>query len=89
MSVRIWLYIKFLFGQHTGDMLSLGSNVMTDLDGNRLRHFTPVSPFMSDDVDAFAQIYSDQHKYYAFPHPPIPPFTLLPDFIYTSSFKTV
>ena len=74
ISLRTWLYIQSQFGSHTIDMFSLDSNAMTDLKGNTLTHFTPFpSPLASGRVDAFAQSYSQDERYYAFP-----PFCLLP-----------
>ncbi|KAK3084846.1 hypothetical protein FSP39_020056 [Pinctada imbricata] len=77
ISRRTWLYnIQYVFGSHTVDMFALDSNVMRDIQGNMLKHFTPFPTPHSSGVDAFAQIYSVDENYYAFP-----PFCLLPSVI--------
>ena len=76
ITSRTWLLIQSQFGPHTVDMFSLDSNAMTDLGGNKLRHFTPFPSPLSFGVDALAQPYSATERYYAFP-----PFCLLPGLV--------
>lgn len=73
LTQRAWGFIQLLYGPHTIDMFALDSNSMTDQQGHVLTHFTPYPTPLSGGVDAFAQTYSDQENYYAFP-----PFCLLP-----------
>ena len=73
ISKRVWSFIQSMFGPHTVDAFALDSNAMTDFDGKQLSHFTPYSTPKSGGVDAFAQVYSKDENYYAFP-----PFCLLP-----------
>ena len=49
---------------------------MKSLAGEQFKHFTPLPTPLSSGIDAFAQTYSDNERYYAFP-----PFCLLPGFI--------
>ena len=76
LTYRTWLYVQFLFGPHTVDIFSLDSNAMTNPAGEKLRHFTPFPSPQSSGVDAFAQTYTSDERYFAFP-----PFCLLPGFI--------
>ena len=67
LSPRTWAYIDMMFGPHTVDMFALDSNAMRDNEGNILKHFTLFPTPMSGGVDAFAQSYSRDENYYAFP----------------------
>ena len=73
ISLRTWLYIQYLFGEHFLDMFSLDSNGMKNSQGEQLQHFTPFPTPKTSGVDAFAQKYDDKKKYLAFP-----PICLLP-----------
>lgn len=72
ITKRTWWYLQYLFGPHTVDMFSIDSNTMFDEDGKSLPHFTPFPTPLSSGVDAFAQKYIEDERYYAFP-----PFCLI------------
>ena len=61
------LYVCYLFGLYMVDIFSLDSNSMTDLSGRHLCHFTPFPIPLTAGVNAFAQMYFDHVKYFAFP----------------------
>jgi hypothetical protein len=72
LSKRAWIHIQQSFGPHDVDMFSLDSNAMLNNIGDPLAHFTPFPTPETSGVDAFAQSYSCNKLYYAFP-----PFCLL------------
>ena len=72
LSNRAWVHIHQSFGPHDVDMFSLDSNAMFNNIGDPLAHFTPFPTPETSGVDAFAQSYSWNKLYYAFP-----PFCLL------------
>ena len=76
LTLRTWLYVQFLFGEHNIDVFSLDSNAMKSLAGEQFKHFTPFPTPLSSGIDAFAQTYSDNERCYT-----SPPFCLLPGFI--------
>ena len=73
ITKRVWAYLEYRFGPHDIDMFALDSNVMRDIDGKPLKHFSLYPTPSSAGVDALAQIYTTKDNCYAFP-----PFSLLP-----------
>ncbi|KAK6166999.1 hypothetical protein SNE40_022182 [Patella caerulea] len=68
--------VEQFFGPHTLDLMALDSNCMTGLDGSPLKHYTPFETPLSDGVNVFAQIITDDENPYVFP-----PFNLIPSIL--------
>ena len=77
LSPGIWKIIENKFGPHTVDLMALDSNVMTDSNGNPLKHFTPYCCPSLSRVNVFAQDLSVEKNPYVYP-----PFCLVSAVLY-------
>jgi hypothetical protein len=67
LSPRSWERVQARFGPHTVDLMSLDSNVMVDMQGKPLRHFTPFPTPGSSGVNLFATDIKHERNPYVFP----------------------
>ena len=78
LSNSAWDKVKRLFGQHTFDLMSLGSNCQRKRVGQHLAHFTPCATPESSVINTFAHSLPLDHNIFVFPPfvliaPPPPP----------------
>jgi hypothetical protein len=72
LSSGTWDILQSRWGPYTFDLMSLDSNVMCDLKGNPLPHYTPYPLPNSAGVNVLSQSLSADQNYYCFP-----PFCML------------
>ena len=67
LSQAKWDLLQAWAGPHSCDLMTLDSNVMRDMKGEPLRHFTPWETPGSSGVDVFAQEVEREGNPYVFP----------------------
>lgn len=67
LSVKSWEILQEKFGPHSIDLMALDSNVMRDIKGNPLKHFTPYPCPSLSPVNVFAQDFASDDNPYVYP----------------------
>ena len=72
LSISAWDQVKRLFGPHTFDLMSLGSNCQRTRVGLHLAHFKPCATPESSGINTLAHSLPLDHNIFVFP-----PFILI------------